>query len=81
MAAAASAHDPIVKSHNRRRSRKKASDPFLEISDDALLNLPEQPLPSNDMNENGRRRLQSLLADVRLRYASSACLELVLTSP
>lgn len=62
---AASAHR--VKSHRT----KKGSDPFLELSDDALT-FTEQPSPCHDKDEKGHGRSQSLFADVRLRCAIHA---------
>lgn len=54
-----------AKSHRgRRQSRSKKSDPFLDLSDDALK-LPEQPSPSS-RDQNGPANVESLLADVSL---------------
>ena len=54
-----------AKSHRgRRQSRNKKSDPFMDLSDDALK-LPEQPSP-NTSDPNGHVNVESLLADVSL---------------
>lgn len=60
--AATTAKHPETEVKGRRHSRNKKSDPFWNLSEDALK-LPDQPTPSTN-EDNGSFHSESLIADV-----------------
>lgn len=60
--AATTAKHPETQVKGRRHSRNKKSDPFWNLSEDALK-LPDQPTPSTN-EDNGSSHSESLIADV-----------------
>ena len=68
--AATTATIPERQAKGRPHSRNKKSDPFWELSDDALK-MPSQPSPSSN-DERGSSHLESLIADVQLASSGKA---------